>query len=462
MNDASATESGQTDESSGLKEPQPALGLDEAREPAGAEPDAHEAGEPDPQIPPDRAGDDAGSDEQRDAVEESLDPIPTGSPSPCAGRPITKKSTFINVAVLLAAVSAVLSVVAIGAALFIYLATVGHDDERADRILRSELEANWRRDLKRDAAFPGASLEGLRLQGLYAPGLDISAAQALDVDLSQSNLSGARLDGGQYGGASFSGAALSGASFRGADVSGADFSGALLVKADLRVAGAGGADFSDATLLKADLRGVDLRGAQIDPAAGPVCWDDATIWPEGVVPEAISCPVETEPEFVASVHYLMDTVVASHEESVIRWSDDAVISRGEVVTLASYFINTGGVPLDEVKLVVDLPSNDDGPLVEVVGPPTLWTADLPDGYQYPASAIQGEGRQINVDIGSFGGATTGSVEFSVRVRDDHPWLACGQHRLQLVAYLTPSGHGSVNDGAFIHYDAGDPCPDGPQ
>ncbi|MCP4338299.1 MAG: pentapeptide repeat-containing protein, partial [Desulfobulbaceae bacterium] len=146
-------------------------------------------------------------------------------------------------------------------ALFIYLATVERDDDRADRILQIELEANWRRDLKRDAEFAGASLERMGLSGLYAPGLDISTAHAVDVDLSRSNLTGAHLAGGQYGGASFSHAALSGASFRGADVSGADFSGALLVNADLRVARADGADFSEATLFKADLRGVGLRGS---------------------------------------------------------------------------------------------------------------------------------------------------------------------------------------------------------
>ncbi len=96
----------------------------------------------------------------------------------------------------------------------------------------------------------------------------LSAAVAVQTDLSGADLRGAYLRGAYLRGAYLSGAYLSGADLRGADLSDAYLRGAYLSDAYLSDADLRGANLRGADLSGADLRGADLSGADLSGAVG--------------------------------------------------------------------------------------------------------------------------------------------------------------------------------------------------
>jgi uncharacterized protein YjbI with pentapeptide repeats len=147
-----------------------------------------------------------------------------------------------------------------------------------------------------------ARRKGMVLLFLYEAGLieknpiinlcdsDLSNAYLYLINLKGSNLSGAFLKGANLRGADLKGTNLSSTILTGADLTGASLIDTNLNAADLR-----GTNLMGAELSGADLRGADLRdGVLRDAKFSEVIYSLATIWPDGLNPQAVGAKLIEE------------------------------------------------------------------------------------------------------------------------------------------------------------------------
>src|SRR6185369_6813894 len=95
--------------------------------------------------------------------------------------------------------------------------------------------------------------------------------------------------------------------------------------------------------------------------------------------------------------YTIQKQVALPGQTFKDWREDVTVKRGDTVSWLITFTNTGKTPLNHVKIVDQIPVG----LTVVPGTVKLTNGNFPDGFVYPDSAIQANGRQINVDIGNY-------------------------------------------------------------
>lgn len=126
------------------------------------------------------------------------------------------------------------------------------------------------------------------------------------------------------------------------------------------------------------------------------------------------------------------------------WGEVARQKVGDTTSWLISFENKGDNVLKNVNIVDTLP-----PFTKVVpGTIQVFDSNSPNGYTYPDTAIQANGKQINVGIGDYAPGAKGYIKFKTTIEDVKE-LECGTHRLQNVAYATPEGYGAVNDGANV-------------
>lgn len=134
------------------------------------------------------------------------------------------------------------------------------------------------------------------------------------------------------------------------------------------------------------------------------------------------------------------------------WKESVDVTRGQKVEWAIQFNNAGRTQLNNVKIVDEIP-----PFMTVVpGSVKLINASYPAGYVYPDSAIQANGKQVNVDIGSYTPGSNAYVVFKTQINDAEE-ISCGTHKLVNIAYATPKGYGSINDGAEVYVVNDEEC-----
>ncbi len=136
------------------------------------------------------------------------------------------------------------------------------------------------------------------------------------------------------------------------------------------------------------------------------------------------------------------TIRKDGSTSVNDWQKTLTSQPGDTVQWRIAFQNTGSTSLNHVKVVDNLPEH-----VSVVpGSVELVNGNYPNGYQYPASAVQANGKQINVDIGNYNPTIKGFVVFKTKI-DSEDKLACGVNNITNTAFVTPEGYGSITDTA---------------
>jgi uncharacterized repeat protein (TIGR01451 family) len=157
-------------------------------------------------------------------------------------------------------------------------------------------------------------------------------------------------------------------------------------------------------------------------------------------------------KIVAPDYTLEKTVRKDGSTSVNDWKETMKVAPNETVEWRLNFKNTGSTTLKDVVMVDNLPEHT----TVVPGSVKLFDTNFPTGYQYPDSAIQANGRQINVNTGTRLPGVRAIVTFKTKVADAKE-LECGLNTLKNVGYATPAnGNGTVTDDATITVD-GEKC-----
>lgn len=144
-------------------------------------------------------------------------------------------------------------------------------------------------------------------------------------------------------------------------------------------------------------------------------------------------------------HYTVQKSVRLDGQTSKDWKESVDVTRGQKVDWAIEFKNIGQTQLNNVKIVDEIP-----PFMTVVpGSVKLINGTYPAGFVYPDTAIQANGKQVNVDIGSYTPNSNAYVVFKTTINDAEE-ISCGTHKLVNIAYATPNGYGSINDGAEVY------------
>lgn len=336
------------------------------------------------------------------------------------------------------------SVISVVVSVFLSVLTVHVDDRRGRREQKAAREESWRELLRGKAEFPRASLDGLDLSGAYASGAELGGASMKKTDLSNAVLNSARLDGVSADDARFRDAILDGAVMWSASLRRADLRDARLKRTDLRGADLRGADMRSTFLFRADLRSADLRGALLDDVdLRYVCFDESTKWSGSAPSSEPFCPAEEPPPSpLAGTQYSVDLTIGRSSgapDDRLLYADEVTAARGSEVRFVIWFDNTGAVPLEAVAVVVNLPEG----LRVKPGGISVKNSNHPEGYTYEDDALQAQGRQVNVRVGSYKPGS--NMLLTVDVISE---LGCAQ-RASVLAFTTPRRFGSVSDGADL-------------
>lgn len=122
------------------------------------------------------------------------------------------------------------------------------------------------------------------------------------------------------------------------------------------------------------------------------------------------------------------------------WAENISAQPTDTLSWMITFNNIGYTELKNVKIVDNIPTN----LTVVPGSVKLTNGNYPNGYTYPDTAIQANGRQVNVDIGNYGPGIIGYVTFRTTIAPLTS-LSCGENKFINEAYATPTGYGAIRD-----------------
>jgi uncharacterized repeat protein (TIGR01451 family) len=138
-----------------------------------------------------------------------------------------------------------------------------------------------------------------------------------------------------------------------------------------------------------------------------------------------------------------------------NWGETQNVNPGDTVSWLITFQNTGHTTLRSVKIVDEVPAgltvvpgsikltNGNYPYTCVGG---QVTAGCDKRYVYPDSAIQKNGRHVNVDVGDYNRDGIAYVSFRTKVADAAQ-LTCGLNTFENKAFATPQGYGAIFDTA---------------
>lgn len=132
------------------------------------------------------------------------------------------------------------------------------------------------------------------------------------------------------------------------------------------------------------------------------------------------------------------------------WKESVKAKPGDKTEWRIEFKNIGQTELKQVNIVDQVPKG----LKVVKGSVKLYNGNYPSGYVFPDTAIQNNGSQVNVNIGNYNPGINAFVLFTTSVPEAKN-LECGVNKFTNIAYATPEGFGSVNDGADVIVDGND-------
>ncbi len=160
---------------------------------------------------------------------------------------------------------------------------------------------------------------------------------------------------------------------------------------------------------------------------------------------------------VKSPRYTIDKQVSMAGQQNGSWQKNLDVKPGDNVSWMITFKNAGSTELKNVKIVDEVPAG-----VEVVpGTVKLINGNYPNGYVFPDSAIQANGRQVNVDIGNYNPNGIAYVGFRTKVSEGKK-DECGAKKITNKAFATPTGFGAIWETATINVDYGKCKPEEPK
>lgn len=129
-------------------------------------------------------------------------------------------------------------------------------------------------------------------------------------------------------------------------------------------------------------------------------------------------------------------------EDSSKWRKVVNAEVGDQIEYRIWFKNSGTSDLNAVKMVDNLP-----PYTTVVG-----NVEMDKGARtivYGPEAVQNDGKQINIDMGTFNPNDDAFVYITVKINNAKE-LKCGAHQINNTAYTTPQGLGALNDSASVN------------
>lgn len=128
-----------------------------------------------------------------------------------------------------------------------------------------------------------------------------------------------------------------------------------------------------------------------------------------------------------------------------KWRKEVNAKIGDKIEWEIYFQNTGTTLLKNVTVLDVIPSFHK----VVPGSIKLYNAAYPSGYVYPDSAIQANGKQVNVTISDYAPGANAYFYLTTEIQDV-PELRCGVQQMANVVYVTPQGLSTLNDNAKVN------------
>jgi uncharacterized repeat protein (TIGR01451 family) len=159
-------------------------------------------------------------------------------------------------------------------------------------------------------------------------------------------------------------------------------------------------------------------------------------------------------EFVQEVTFRMKVKMPNYSiskqvgipgQTANDWKESVSAKQGDTVSWLITFKNTGTTELKHVKIVDEVPAG----LTVVPGTVKLTNGNYPNGYVYPNSAIQANGRQVNVDIGNYNPNIGAYVSFRTTINKETGQAACTAKSIVNKAFATPEGYGAISDTANL-------------
>lgn len=155
-------------------------------------------------------------------------------------------------------------------------------------------------------------------------------------------------------------------------------------------------------------------------------------------------------------HYQVRKQVRYIGQGPDDWKDQINVKRGQTVEWKVTPINVGRTVLNHVILLDQVPEH----LSVVPGSVKLFSSNFPDGFTFGPEAIQADGRQINVDVGSLAPDSSAPVLFQTKVSKSED-LKCGNTLIVNKVFMTPKNpKTTISDKAAVKV-IGEVCKDIP-
>ncbi len=127
------------------------------------------------------------------------------------------------------------------------------------------------------------------------------------------------------------------------------------------------------------------------------------------------------------------------------WKKSVTANPDQTVEWRIAFNNTGSTQLGNVTVLDQVPNG----LTVVPGSVKLYNTNSPNGFTVSDSSIQANGRQVNVNIGTYNPNSNAFVLLKTKTPASKD-MDCGTKQFTNEAFVTPSGQGTVNDTANVN------------
>lgn len=137
------------------------------------------------------------------------------------------------------------------------------------------------------------------------------------------------------------------------------------------------------------------------------------------------------------------------ETGADKWRETVTAKATDTIEWLIEVKNVGSTTLSDIIVLDQVPNN----MTVVPGSVKLINSTYPSSnpYIYPSQAIQANGKQINVNVGTYGPGNNLFVRFDTKVTDVSK-LECGENKFVNEAFATPEGDGSIVDKAYVIID----------
>lgn len=183
---------------------------------------------------------------------------------------------------------------------------------------------------------------------------------------------------------------------------------------------------------------------------------------DGIVPGCFKyTSIVTLKVKVKAPHYNLEKQVRFAGQTPQDWQKSITAKPGDKLEWSISFRNIGSTQLKDVVILDEVPAG----LTVVPGSIMMYDANFPNGYKVPDGALQANGRQINLSIGTHNplpdadkakGYVSSQIIFAATI-GDLPTDKCEDVSLTNKAYATPAGYGSIFDTAKVVVKTGKVC-----